>query len=105
MRPALQPHARAMWHVLGSKVPCYEAWSKASNKDCLLQVADSLGPAGPVLLVAGGVAYSVGGLIYAVRWPDPNPKVFGYHEIFHMLVIVAAALHFATIYLLVQSKH
>lgn len=58
-----------------------------------MQVADSLGPAGPILLVAGGVAYSVGGLIYAVKWPDPKPKVFGYHEIFHMLVIVASALH------------
>ncbi len=67
-------------------------------------MADSLGPAGPILLVAGGIAYSVGGLIYAVKWPDPKPKVFGYHEIFHMLVIVASALHFAAIYLLVQSK-
>lgn len=71
---------------------------------CLLQVADALGPAGPGLLVAGGLAYSIGGLIYVVRWPDPAPKVFGYHEIFHMLVIVASALHFAAIYMLVEDK-
>ena len=56
------------------------------------------------MLVAGGIAYSIGGLIYAVRWPDPNPKFFGYHEIFHMLVIIASALHFAAIYNLVQDR-
>jgi hemolysin III len=69
-----------------------------------MQVAEALGPAGPWLLVAGGIAYSIGGLIYAVRWPDPNPKLFGYHEIFHMLVIIASALHFAAIYTLVQDR-
>ena len=69
-----------------------------------LQVAECLGPEGPWLLVAGGLSYSIGGLIYALRWPDPSPKVFGYHEIFHMLVIVASALHFTAIYLLVQRR-
>lgn len=34
----------------------------------------ALGPAGAALLIAGGVAYSVGGIIYAIRWPDPAPK-------------------------------
>lgn len=71
---------------------------------CSLQVAESLGPEGPWLLVAGGLSYSIGGLIYAMRWPDPSPEVFGYHEIFHMLVIIASALHFAAIYLLVQKR-
>ena len=56
------------------------------------------------MLVGGGLSYSIGGLIYAVRWPDPDPKVFGYHEIFHMLVIVASMLHFAAIWMLVEDR-
>jgi hemolysin III len=49
------------------------------------------------LLAAGGVLYTVGAVIYALRRPDPSPKVFGYHEIFHVLVIAAAATHYAAI--------
>ena len=47
------------------------------------------------LLAAGGLLYSVGAVIYATRRPDPFPRVFGYHEVFHALVIAAAGLHFA----------
>jgi hemolysin III len=46
------------------------------------------------LLAAGGIAYSAGAVVYALRRPDPFPRVFGYHEVFHALVILAAALHF-----------
>jgi hemolysin III len=46
------------------------------------------------LLAAGGVAYSLGAVVYALRRPDPFPRVFGYHEVFHALVILAAVLHF-----------
>ncbi len=49
------------------------------------------------LLAAGGLLYTVGALIYATRRPDPFPRVFGYHEIFHLLVIAAAACHFAVV--------
>ena len=56
-----------------------------------------LGALGSVLIVLGGAAYIVGGVIYARRRPDPYPAVFGYHEIFHVLVIVAAALHMVSI--------
>lgn len=49
------------------------------------------------LLAVGGVLYTVGAVIYALGRPDPAPKVFGYHEIFHALVVVAAALHFAAV--------
>ena len=55
----------------------------------------TLGPVPLVLLAAGGLLYTVGGIIYASRRPDPFPRVFGYHEIFHALVIAAAGLHFA----------
>ncbi len=46
------------------------------------------------LLLAGGVAYTVGAVIVAVQRPDPRPHVFGYHEIWHLLVIVGATLHY-----------
>jgi hemolysin III len=45
----------------------------------------------------GGVLYSVGGVIYARQRPDPAPTVFGYHELFHLLVIIAAALQYAVV--------
>lgn len=53
------------------------------------------GPA--ALLMAGGVIYSLGALVYALRRPDPVPAVFGYHEVFHALVVVAAGVHYAAI--------
>ena len=45
------------------------------------------------LLIAGGVVYTVGGAIYARRWPNPAPRWFGFHEVFHACPIVAAILH------------
>jgi hemolysin III len=50
-----------------------------------------------VLIAVGGVLYTAGALVYARQRPDPNPAVFGYHEIFHVLVLCAAAAHFAAI--------
>jgi hemolysin III len=49
------------------------------------------------LIATGGVLYTAGALVYARQRPDPNPAVFGYHEIFHVLVIAAATAHFAAI--------
>jgi hemolysin III len=46
------------------------------------------------LLVAGGLLYSAGAVVYATRRPDPWPRTFGFHEVFHTLVILAAAAHF-----------
>ncbi len=50
-----------------------------------------------VLLAGGGVLYTLGAVAYAARRPDPAPTVFGYHEVFHALVIGAALLHFVAI--------
>ena len=50
-----------------------------------------------LLIAAGGVLYTAGAVVYARQRPDPNPAVFGYHEIFHVLVLAAAAAHFAAI--------
>jgi hemolysin III len=63
----------------------------------LPKLAGALGPVGIGLIAGGGVIYSVGALIYALRRPDPFPAVFGYHEVFHLLVIVAAAFHYAAV--------
>ena len=56
-----------------------------------------LGAMGTGLIVLGGVLYSVGAGVYALRRPDPAPEVFGYHEVFHALVIAAAVAHYAVI--------
>jgi len=55
----------------------------------------ALGPGAIVLLAAGGAAYTLGAVVYATRRPDPFPRVFGYHEVFHALVVAAAACHYA----------
>ncbi len=57
----------------------------------------SLGVAGFTLVAVGGLLYTVGAVIYAFRRPDPWPHTFGYHEIFHLLVIAGAALHYVSI--------
>jgi hemolysin III len=49
------------------------------------------------LIAAGGVLYTVGAVVYALGRPDPAPRVFGYHEVFHALVLAAAALHYAAV--------
>ncbi|WP_372440678.1 PAQR family membrane homeostasis protein TrhA [Nocardia acididurans] len=57
---------------------------------------------GPVLLLlAGGIAYSVGGILYASRWPDPWPETFGHHEFFHAATVVAALCHYIAVWLVV----
>jgi hemolysin III len=61
------------------------------------QLFARLGVAGGLLIVAGGLVYSAGAAVYALRRPDPVPAVFGYHEVFHLLVIVGVATHFLAI--------
>jgi len=58
------------------------------------QMASKLGVAPFVLFAAGGLLYTVGALVYAFRRPNPWPRTFGFHEVFHALVIAAAAVHF-----------
>jgi hemolysin III len=61
------------------------------------QLFAQLGVAGGLLIVAGGLVYSAGAAVYALRRPDPVPAVFGYHEVFHLLVIAGVAAHFLAI--------
>ena len=58
---------------------------------------DQMGLWGTLLVAMGGLLYTVGAVIYATQRPNPNPRVFGYHEVFHLFVIAAAAAHFAAI--------
>jgi len=60
----------------------------------LPEVLDEIGAAPALLFLAGGLLYSAGAVVYARKRPDPWPRVFGFHELFHALVIAAAATHF-----------
>ena len=61
------------------------------------QMADAIGFVGVGLILLGGVLYTAGAVIYALRRPNPIPGVFGYHEVFHALVVAAAAAHFTAV--------
>jgi hemolysin III len=63
----------------------------------LPQLATRLDPAAVALLGVGGLAYTAGAIIYARRRPNPFPAVFGYHELFHALTIVAVACQYVAI--------
>jgi hemolysin III len=63
----------------------------------LPELLDHTGVTGIMLLGLGGVLYTAGAVVYASRRPDPVPMVFGYHELFHALVTVAAACQFAAV--------
>lgn len=61
------------------------------------QLINGLGVDGFSLIALGGVLYTAGAIVYTRKRPDPIPAVFGYHEVFHALVIAAAAAHYAVI--------
>jgi hemolysin III len=63
----------------------------------LPQLATRLNPAAVALLAVGGLAYTAGAIVYARGRPDPSPTVFGYHEVFHALTIVAVACQYVAI--------
>ncbi len=56
-----------------------------------------------MLLAAGGVAYSIGAVIYAIKKPNPFPRTFGFHDIFHVFILIGGALHFFMIYSVILS--
>ena len=62
-----------------------------------------MGRAAAGLRIAAGVTYTVGGIVYALQRPDPLPKIFGYHEVFHALVITAGAVHFLHVVFVLQA--
>jgi hemolysin III len=69
----------------------------------LPQVLSDRGALPVALIVAGGLMYTVGALVLLRRRPDPNPDVFGYHEVWHALVVAASTCHYAAITVLVRT--
>ena len=65
------------------------------------QMFSHVGVAGTVLVMVGGALYTVGAVTYAAKRPNPFPGWFGFHEIFHLLVVAAAAVQFVAVSLLV----
>jgi len=65
------------------------------------QVLSNVGIAGTVLVAVGGALYTIGAVTYATKRPNPFPRWFGFHEVFHLLVIAAATLQFVAVSLLV----
>jgi hemolysin III len=52
-----------------------------------------------VLVLVGGLAYTVGGVVYGLKWPNPSAKNFGFHEIFHALTVIAFLCHWTAVLL------
>ena len=67
------------------------------------QLVHALSPAQLALLLTGGVLYTVGAVVLARNRPDPVPHVFGYHELWHALVVGAGVCHYTMILLLVRA--
>ena len=98
----------AIWIVAALGVAVSIAWPDAPKKVMALiyvgfgwmavpvlpMIRATIGDGTLALLFLGGLLYSLGAIVYALRRPDPFPAVFGFHEIFHLCVVEAAACHF-----------
>ena len=69
------------------------------------QLLHAIGLGGVLLVLAGGLFYTLGALVYALRRPDPHPAVFGFHELFHVFVIAAVACQYAAVAVFVLPEH
>jgi hemolysin III len=69
----------------------------------LPQLLQEMTTAEAVLMIAGGLLYTAGAIVFASRKPDPRPATFGYHEIWHAFMVAAAACHYAMILLVLRS--
>jgi hemolysin III len=89
-----------VWGGAIAGVPLYLllGWVAAFYVAAILHMA---GVAAMVLLAVGGALYSIGGVLYALRWPDPWPSTFGYHEFFHACTAAAAICHYIAVWLAV----
>jgi hemolysin III len=81
-------------HVLSGFMYIGLGWVAAVTFPSLVRALD---PWNVVLLVTGGVLYTVGALVLVTHWPDPWPRTFGYHEVWHVMTVLAATCHFIVI--------
>ena len=75
-------------------------WMALVNPAAYLRVLDGTEIA---LLVAGGLLYTLGAATHGFKWPNPWPATFGYHEVFHTFVVLAAFSHWAVLFFLVSG--
>jgi hemolysin III len=66
--------------------------------------ASAAGPAVLTLIIVGGALYSVGGLIYGLKRPNPIPRWFGFHEVFHSFTVAAFVVHYVGVSMVVYSR-
>jgi hemolysin III len=88
---------RARW--LGFALYPVLGWSALAAAPVLVH---HLSPGQLALIVAGGVSYTVGFPVLLAKWPDPWPRIFGYHEVWHAFTVVAAVLHFSAVATLIR---
>ena len=69
------------------------------------QLLHAIGVGAVLLVLAGGLLYTLGAVVYALRRPDPRPAVFGFHEVFHVLVIAAVACQYSAVAFFVLPQH
>lgn len=62
------------------------------------EMKQTIGSTNISLLISGGIIYTIGAMFYAFKWPNIAPKYFGYHELFHIFVVIGSVLHFIAIY-------
>jgi hemolysin III len=68
------------------------------------QVLANMSPLQAVLMFTGGGAFTIGGLIYAIKKPRLVPGIFSFHELFHIMVLIGGVLHYAMIYRVLAGK-
>jgi hemolysin III len=85
------PRVPTFWHGASYMIV---SWAFAVTVPAMWR---GLGPLGFGLILGGGVCYTVGAISLAARWPNPWPRVFGFHEVFHAFTVIAAGLQFAAI--------
>jgi hemolysin III len=66
------------------------------------QFFSGIGVGGAVLVLVGGGLYTLGAIVYAMKWPNPFPRILGFHEVFHLLVVAAAVTQFVAVSLVVM---
>jgi hemolysin III len=70
---------------------------------CIAPMLRTIPVGGLILLLAGGVSYSVGAVVYATKWPGRSARIFGFHELFHVFILIGSLCHFLMMYLYLAS--
>jgi hemolysin III len=91
LRALLWPHAP---RVISSGLYVAVGWLMVAYYP---EVHAALDATSFALVATGGILFTVGAVIYSLRWPDPWPRVFGYHEVFHVLVVIGCGCHFVAV--------